>query len=134
MKTRSIFLIVLFSTCLASAKDLPKANNSAQVVVEIDFGKEKAAKTVSVDYTQNLTALEALQKCAIVKTEPLENLVFVTGIDYVNGKRGEMAWYYKINSENTKKLAISQLVEPGDTIQWRYVKDVCSATVDCKRK
>ena len=60
-------------------------------------------------------------------------LRFVTSINGVAGVRGEMAWYYMVNGEKPK-LAIQQPVKAGDKISWRYVKDICSCTVDGSKK
>ena len=38
-------------------------------------------------------------------------------------KRG----YYTVNNESTHKLAFRYPVNPGDTVEWIYKKDVCSA-------
>jgi hypothetical protein len=78
--------------------------------------------------------LEALQKAADVRTHPVGSYVFVTEIDNVAAERGKMAWYYKINQKKPEKLAIEQIVNPGDTISWRFVEDVCSKTVDGPNK
>ncbi|RKD92311.1 DUF4430 domain-containing protein [Mangrovibacterium diazotrophicum] len=107
------------------------AGKSRFVTVEINYGEQKKTETVQVECQEKMTALEALQYAADVKTHPVSQYVFVTGINGVNGVRGEMAWYYTVNGEKPK-LAISQIVKPGDTISWRYVEDVCSCTVDKK--
>lgn len=103
------------------------------VIVELNFGENSETKQVEVAWRDGLTALEALMHAADISTHPIGNYVFVTSIDGVKGERGVMAWYYKINGQSTQKLAIWQPVQPNDTITWLYVKDVCSATVDCKK-
>jgi hypothetical protein len=103
------------------------------IVVEIDFGNQQKIKQVSLTWDKSITALEALQKAAEVRTHPVGQYVFVTEIDQVHAERGKMAWYYKINRKSPKQLAIYQLINQGDTIRWRFVKDVCSEKVDgCK--
>lgn len=103
------------------------------ITVEINYGKIKAAETITVEYVDSMTALEALQHAAEVKTHPVAKLVFVVSINGVEGIRGDKAWYYTLNGKEPK-LAITQEVNAGDTISWRFVKDVCSSTVDCKKK
>ena len=41
-----------------------------------------------------------------------------------------MAWYYRVNGKEPRQLAIYQGLQPGDTVSWRYVEDVCSWKVD----
>lgn len=103
------------------------------ITVEINYGETKAAETIKVECVDSMTALEALQHAAEVKTHPVANLVFVVSINGVEGLRGDKAWYYTLNGKEPK-LAINQEVNAGDTISWRFVKDVCSSTVDCKKK
>ncbi|WP_372776125.1 DUF4430 domain-containing protein [Mangrovibacterium sp.] len=107
------------------------AGKAKFVTVEINYGEQKAAETIQVEWTGNMTAMEALQHAADVKTHPVNAYVFVTSINEVTGVRGETAWYYTVNG-NKPTLAILQTVKAGDTISWRYVKDVCSCTVDKK--
>ena len=107
---------------------------SKPIVVEIDFGNGHKPKRVEIACNETITALEALQKVVDVKTHPVGKYVFVTAIDEVAAERGKMAWYYKINQKKPEKLAIEQLVNPGDTISWRFVEDVCSKTVDEPKK
>jgi hypothetical protein len=109
------------------------AGKAKFVTVEINYGDQKTAETIQVECLEPMTALEALQHAADVKTHPVAQYVFVVSINGIEGIRGNMAWYYTVNGKKPK-LAISQLVKAGDTISWRYVKDVCSATVDCKKK
>jgi|GEM_PF-774097 hypothetical protein len=134
MKNIYISLVLVFLVSLASAKPTIGGAKTKQVTVEINFGEVKDAKSVTIDCDKKLTALEALQLAADVETHPVGNYVFVTAIDEVVSTRGKMAWYYKINGESSTKLAISQSVKAGDVIIWRYVKDVCSCTVDGKEK
>lgn len=125
-----INLLLLLSVGLVSAKGTEKHVENQPVTVEINYGDLKPAKTVSIKWENQLTALEVLQMAALVETHPVGSHVFVIAIDEIVSTRGKMAWYYKINGESPGKLAINQLVQAGDTISWRYVKDVCSCTVD----
>ena len=125
------FIILAFSLAGQGKQKRPTALKP--IIVEIIFDNEHEARRVEVACDKTITALEALQKVAEVKTHPLGPYVFVTEIDDVKAERGKMAWYYKINRKSPKYLAISQPVNPGDTVSWRFVKDVCSEKVDgCK--
>lgn len=99
------------------------------VTIEINYGEQKDAQRIQVDYAKNMTALEALMHAADVKTIPVGQYVFVSSINGVDGIRGKMAWYYTLNGQKPK-LAIHQPIKAGDTIKWQYVMDVCSGTVD----
>lgn len=107
------------------------AGKAKFVTVEINYGEQKAPETIRIECSRPMTALEALQHAARVKTHPVANYVFVTSINGVEAARGEMAWYYAVNGKKPK-VAINQPVKGGDTISWRFVKDVCSCTVDKK--
>ena len=125
------FIIFAFSFMGQAKEKKPVA--SKPIVVEIDFGSGHEVKRVEVACDKTITALEALQKAAEVKTHPVGQYVFVTEIDNVAAERGKMAWYYKVNGEKPK-LAIEQRLKPGDTVSWRFVEDVCSGKVDgCKK-
>jgi hypothetical protein len=128
MKLTKFFSGLLFLLFISTAGFATKGK---YVTVAINYGDQKAAETVQVVCEGKMTAMEALQHAADVKTHPVNEYVFVTSINGVAGVRGEMAWYYTVNG-NKPKLAIRQLVKAGDTISWRYVKDVCSCTVDKK--
>lgn len=103
-----------------------------EVTIVIDFGKEKDAQVVKLNWHSEMTALEALQSVAAVETHPVGKYIIVTAINGTKGIRGEKAWYYTVNDKPTNKVAFSLKVNKGDTIRWIYKEDVCSKTVDCK--
>lgn len=76
------------------------------------------------------TVLEVLQAVAIVETDPVDQYVFVTAIDGVKGKRGEMAWYYTVDDKTLGELAYSKVLNGTERVKWSYKKDVCSRKVD----
>ena len=119
-----LFVFVGISSYAVTPEKLGK------VTVEVDYGTNKPAKVVEVEWSENMSALEALQKSSIVVTHPVAGYVFVTSIDEVAASRGNMAWYYKVNGESATNLAISQPVNPDDVVSWLFVEDVCSKTVD----
>ncbi len=129
---KQIILMSLLIILLSFAGNAKENKNGSQktIVVEINFGTRQKTKQVSLNWEKHTTALEALQKAAEVKTHPVGQYVFVTEIDQVQAQRGKMAWYYQINGKSPGRLAISQIINLGDTISWRYVKDVCSGKVD----
>ncbi len=130
---RSCTVIMLLSVMLVSPVIVYGKTNQTKVTVELNFGGDKEIRKVEVPWEKGMTVLEALEHAANVSTHPVGNYVFVVSVDGVEGERGVMAWYYKVNGEHPKELAITNKVKAGDTITWLYTKDVCSATVDCKK-
>ena len=129
MRRTVILSFIIFAIAFVGQAKEKKPSAPKPIIVEIDFGNGHEVKRVDVACNKTITALEALQKAADVKTHPVGSYVFVTSIDEVTAERGKMAWYYKVNGKKPK-LAIEQPVKPGDTVSWRFVKDVCSKTVD----
>ncbi len=136
MKTKIYILVVLFLVIPAASFGGNKKAQSVknEITVEIDYGKSQAPKTVKVAWFPGIAVLGALQEAAETETHPVGSYVFVTAIDQIKGERGKMAWYYRINGQAPKKLALYQTLKPGDTVSWRYVEDVCSWKVDNSAK
>ena len=129
MKTLQLLTLSLAIIAFSACTDVKQKKIDTPITVEIDFGNNNT-HSKSIDYKEQLTALEALQYANVVETHPVGKYVFVTAIDSVRGVRGKNVWYYKINGESSKKLAINTIVNSGDTITWIYVTDVCSHKVD----
>jgi hypothetical protein len=108
------------------------ANNKKSIVVDIDYGRVAVSRTVTASWVKGMTALEILQSVAEVKTKPVGEYVFVVAIDGVEGKRGDMGWYYEVNGNSSDKLAYSKVLNNADHVRWVYKKDVCSGKVDGK--
>lgn len=105
-----------------------------KVNVVIEYGNGQPSRTVEAAVTPGETVLGLLQTVATVETHPVDQYVFVTAIDGVQGKRGEMAWYYTIDGNKADKLAAAKVVADNtERITWTYQKDVCSCTVDKKK-
>jgi hypothetical protein len=102
-----------------------------KISIEIDYGIHRPGRTIEVNIPKDRTVLQLLQTIADVKTHPVENFVFVTAIDGIEGKRGEMAWYYEIDDQPAKELAFTnKLSNIEKKIKWIYKTDVCSRKVD----
>lgn len=131
-KFHFLLLLFLFSLAMHAGNKPVKTATGKTVIVRINYGTDRPEKTVSVVWFSNITALAALQQAAETVTHPVGGYVFVTGIDSLYAERGKTAWYYRINGKGAKKLAIYQTVQSGDTVSWRFVKDICSPKVDNK--
>lgn len=116
----AVFLLLSFSSF---SEDI----NTVTVLVEFN-GVEKNI-TEQVQFIDEITALEALMHVAKVQTHPAGGYVFVDAVNNSFNKKGENAWYYKINGEFAKQLAIHQPLVSGDTLTWIYKQDVCSKTI-----
>lgn len=128
---KTIIKTLLVSFVLTFSFSMVNAIND-EVTIVIDYGKEKDAQVVKLNWHSEMTALEALQSVAAVETHPVGKYIIVTAINGTKGIRGEKAWYYTVNDKPTNKVAFSLKVNKGDTIRWIYKEDVCSKTVDCK--
>ncbi len=115
----------------ASEKNPVTEDQKNQTIrVEIDYGGQKPARTAEALQTQGETVLEVLQSIAVVETHPVGKYVFVTAIDGIHGKRGDMAWYYQIDGCHPGELAWSKPADGIKAIRWMYQKDVCSPKTD----
>ncbi|MCK4859670.1 MAG: DUF4430 domain-containing protein [Candidatus Omnitrophica bacterium] len=129
----AVVLCILPVTTLESWADdqVPYVNDdSKNIVVEIDYGDVRPSRTVEVSLVRDRTVLEVLQTVATVETHPVGQYVFVISIDGVEGKRGEMAWYYTVDGKSVGKLAYSNVLGGAKCIRWTYKKDICSGKVD----
>ena len=100
------------------------------IIVEIDYGDVRPSRTAEVLWLKNKTALEVLQSVATVETHPVGEYIFVSSIDGVEGRRGDMAWYYTVDSKPADKLAYLNVLTDANYMKWEYKKDVCSSKVD----
>jgi hypothetical protein len=125
-------LVVLVTVGLTS-NQVAAAVAGKKINVVIEYGNGQPARTVAAIVAPGQTVLGVLQTVATVETHPVDRYVFVTAIDGVQGKRGEMAWYYTIDGNKADKLAAANvLADNTEQIKWSYQKDVCSCTVDKK--
>ena len=130
----TMFLCLLSMTILASSCATDKQSymrgKGKKIAVEINYGDARLSRTIETSWMKGRTALEVLLSVAEVKTHPVNEHVFVTSIDGVEGKRGDMAWYYTVNGKPAKKLAYSYILTDANSMKWEYRKDVCSKKVD----
>lgn len=115
-------LVLAFISLVGQAKE-PK-----KVAIEITYEDESHPPLkIETDWREGLSALEALQFVAEVKTHPLGEYVFVSAINGVEGAPNKSVWYYRINGVPATKIAINQPLKNGDVLTWIYKSDVCSA-------
>ena len=136
---RIVRLVAVVVLCISSAAILESLaenqisyvnDDSKNIVVEIDYGDVHPSRTVEIPWVKDRTVIEILQTVATVETNPVGQHVFVISIDGVEGKRGEMAWYYRVDGEPADKLAYSNVLNDVERIKWVYKKDDCSWKVD----
>jgi len=125
-------LVVLVAVGLSNNQTVA-AVAAKQINVVIEYGNGQPSRTVAASVTPGQTVLGLLQTVATVETHPVDQFVFVTAIDGVQGKRGEMAWYYTVDGAKADTLAVAKILdEQTGQIIWSYQKDICSCTVDTK--
>ncbi len=132
------FVLAMVLGVLSLAVWMPNAHSTItqgnkdgkNIVVEIDYGSVRPMRQAQIPCVEGNTALDVLQKAAKVKTHSVRQKIFVSAVDGVEGKRGEMAWYYAINGKPARMLACSNVLKAGDSVRWTYKKDVCSGNVD----
>jgi len=126
--------------CVVSAAVLPaRAENqysgreeTKNIVVEIDYGGLRSSRSIEIPLVKGKTVLEVLQTVAAVETHTVGQYVFVTSIDGVQGKYGDMAWYYTIDDKSPEELAYSKVLNGTEHVKWIYKKDVYSWKIDNK--
>ncbi len=130
----AVFCISLVVTLEARAEKqgILVNENNKKIVVEFDYGNVRPFRIAEVSSVKGKTVLEVLQTVATVETHPVGQYVFVTSIDGVKGKRGEMAWYYTVDDKTPAELAYSKVLDGTERVKWAYKKDVCSWKVDGK--
>ncbi len=114
---------------LSSISVFAKSN---KIKVQVNFNDEAINIEQTVDFKDNITALEALQYVAKVQTHPVDNYVFVDAINKIYNIKGKNAWYFMVNGKPAKTLAIHCNLAKGDVVKWIYKKDVCSKTIETK--
>lgn len=100
------------------------------VTVEINYGGLQQNRTVETPWKQGITALDVLKSVAKLETQQTGEYILVTSIDGIRAERGNMAWYYNINSKRAPSFANKYILNEGDHVQWEYKKDVCSPDID----
>ncbi|MDN3515272.1 MAG: DUF4430 domain-containing protein [Candidatus Brocadia sp.] len=121
MKALGIFIFFVILPAAYSA--------SRDVTIEINYGGMQQNREVEVAWKQGVTALEALQSVATVETRKVGEFLLVVSIDGVEGKRGDMAWYYDLNGKHATSVANKYILHEGDHMKWEYTKDVCTPKV-----
>ena len=99
--------------------------NEQQVILVIDFGDQEQV-SYSAEHEQSVTALSLLMDAAEENDVEIQvtEYDFGTMVDSIGGRESssEMAWIYFINGQSANVGADSYEVEPGDTIEWKYIE------------
>lgn len=128
-KINSKLVALLFSLVFFAVNPGIAAHKKV-VTVEIKSEDTILPLKIETNWMEGLSAMEALQFVAEVTTHPVGKYVFVTAINGVEGVPNKSVWYYEINGEPAKKIAIDQLLKSGDVVTWIHKKDVCSPKKD----
>lgn len=112
----------LHSASLSSPSPTIVLPQTASLSVIVD----NQAKTFSLPITATSSALSLLQTAAahdqiplVIKTSSIGILVeSISGLPNTSTR----SWTYFINNQSTNITADSYLIQPGDTIEWKYVE------------
>lgn len=102
-----------------------------EVIVEIIYNSQNPNEIKNVKWFEGITALQALQECAKVLTYNVSKYVFVGAINDIQNKKGDQAWFYKVNGQYGKITSFTNIIAKGDTVTWIYKKDDCPL---CEKK
>tara|TARA_B100000315_G_C14445889_1_gene526798 strand:+ start:331 stop:732 length:402 start_codon:yes stop_codon:yes gene_type:complete len=100
------------------------------IVVEIDYGNLLPSRTIETPRVEGKTALEVLQAVAKVETYTVDGFTIVVSIDGIEGKRGDMAWYYSVDGTSADRVPNLTEINDATHMKWVYKKDTCSEKVD----
>ena len=105
-------------------KQVLSAQNEAKksITYIINFGDNKIETTLP--FEENQTILQTLEKIAQEKNIILDPVksnygTYINGIGEYKGTK-QKAWLFYVNGKAADKGADSTLINPGDTIEWRY--------------
>lgn len=103
----------------------PTSIEVSQATITLDFGDGKVIND-KLETDESTTAYSALIKLAEnnnleLKTKQYDFGVFVESI---NGLKSgaDMAWIYFVNGESGQVAADQMEVNPGDKVEWKYIK------------
>jgi len=98
------------------------ANN---IYVTIHYGGKKADKKVYTTYESGeTTALELLQKVAVVKVAK-GKYKFANSVDGVQAIVRSHGWFYMLDGKSTKKMASDWVLTDEKEMQWSYKRSAC---------
>lgn len=121
---RTIFLpLLLFGALIAG--EIQQKTAEQTIDITIDYGQERAARTVAAPYANGMTALSVLRRVADVRTKKAGAFTFITAIDGIRSAPQKMGWFYSIDGKNADKTASTFLLENAHSMRWEYRPDNC---------
>ena len=131
---KKVILFCLIVSWLIAGTIMPamSGDSAEKLVINIDYGGVIPARSVEMSLVKDKTVLEVLLAIAQVQTHPVGKYVIVTAIDGVEGRRGDMAWYYTLDGKSPGEVAYTKKADDVKQISWEFKQDVCSKTVDIK--
>lgn len=98
--------------------------NLQSAIFAIDYG-ESQLSTYSIEVTEDSTAFSLLKNISEKENIPLKTQQYDFGI-FVKSIGGyessaEMSWIYFVNGESGTIAADQMKVNPGDTVEWKYI-------------
>lgn len=124
----SVVAISLFMVGCDSTKKLPAElqRDTGTVTLEVDFGGDKRAKSITVVCSPDSTVLQSLERARATNDLKFESrgvgeTAFLSSIDGVKNEGSDgKNWIYKVNGQLGDKSAGIYEVNPGDTVTWSF--------------
>jgi hypothetical protein len=116
-------MLLLLSTASPAAETT--AGTEKPITVTIDYGGQRPARSVTTRYLPGINAMQLLQQVAEVRTYRLGEHTFIRSIDGLEGKRGEMGWFYSIDGVSAKRVAGKRVLTDAERMTWRYKVAAC---------
>ncbi|MFA5312089.1 MAG: DUF4430 domain-containing protein [Methanomassiliicoccales archaeon] len=127
---------ISYSVFFASGPEVPPAegyvfgdSRNVTVIISQDFGEE-VLKTITVDHTDGLTALAALEMVADVD----KSGEYVNAIDGLRSRYSSgtpVDWFYYVNGISATVYALFYELNPGDVMRWDYHWWISDSTGGC---
>ena len=97
-----------------------------EIEIKLIFDQENKLSSSSVPWKDQITAYDILTKFANENNIKIETEQYDFGVlvKSINGfeNSSEHTWIYFVNGESGQVSADNQTVEPGDQIEWKYIK------------
>lgn len=91
----------------------------------IDYG-DSEPQAFSMELNEGSTAFSLLQNMSETQNIPLtiEQYDFGVFVNSIGGKESsaKMAWIYFVNGESGTVAADQMKINPGDTVEWKYIE------------
>lgn len=121
----SFFLIPKYQTPQTPQTEITPEPGLQSAMLVIDYGDGKP-QVFSMELSEDSTAFSLLQSITQTQNFPLvtEQYDFGVFVKSIDGRESsnEMAWIYFVNGKAGTIAADQMKVNPGDTVEWKFIK------------